>query len=772
MRRQAADARRLGLGAHALSRRSQSAYARRVGTRAWAHGESGAWKVVSYGAAAWLGLVVLSCSTNEKAAAPVSPAAQSERGAANALAAWLHGPNPSASAKKGSASESLIGAACISHLGCESAAPPMPQCTPESALPPGYVEVRGELSLSPYITQGGPENVLMCTRTARTRLTLKNVAAEYDLGSNCAGDRTGWCCPYALGTTVRAVGRVSSDRGMSRFDDYWMCAESAPKIPEPVTNAELVAVRLGQPPGKATWAAGSILATWNFEQARLSQIRSDAQKPFVCVDLDPSGKRAFTIDRAGDGAVWSLASGAREATLPDFAPKARTQPFAPDVSCTYQLAEAVAWAGDGDALFTVSASGVGSVYTLSTGAFQKLPSQIPIDHFHYEFFAPDGRALLVDAEGDQLELWQVEPLQKRLVFTGRAGAWSPNGRQLLIRLGAGVGAPVTYQIRDAVDGALHSELPGACLAEWSPNGRYVAAQLPCGTNQIELLDVASGRTIARMAATYRPLWSGRRNAVPQYLPYLAQLLERGSLGRPPPLPELSTDAAHNLLAATNSAGIALRTSNGQRIELKGEIRASSDGLNFDPALEFSPDAKSVIAGTRLWTVSPSGAMPRTVDLPKEVKFLQPLWSPDSRYLALWNWIQQNDEPFETSAKLVVVARDSGRVLMSALPSGHATPQQRVVGLLSPSWLPHRPILVVPIPGNDQLVELWNVARGSRLWFALSLDNGAAAAVSLSGDGRFAGQRELLLRMQQQHPELQLAHELREEPNLVEHFMND
>ena len=96
----------------------------------------------------------------------------------------------------------------------------------------------------------------------------------------------------------------------------------------------------------------------------------------------------------------------------------------------------------------------------------------------------------------------------------------------------------------------------------------------------------------------------------------------------------------------------------------------------------------------------------------------------------------------------------------------------MVGLLSPSWLPHKPILVVPVPGNDQLLELRNVAHGSRLWFALGTDERGPTTVAVSADGRFEGKRELLLRLQQQHPELALSQELREERGLLEHFVND
>jgi len=719
-----------------------------------------------------LGLLALSCSSNERPTVPVSPAGEVQRAAANAFGTWLHGPNPSWSAKKTADSpEQLIGAACLSHLGCEFAAPALPQCSPAGALPAGYVEVRGELTRSPYVFQGGPESVLMCSRTARTTLTVRNATAEYDLGIGCVGDRTGWCCPYAPGTTVRAVGRVWNDRAVSRFDDYWLCTDGAPKSPEHPVDPPLVALRLGLPPGKATWASGSTLATWDFEQARLFQIRSDAQKPFVCVDLDPTGKRAFIIDRAGDGAVWALASGAREATLENFAPKARTQPFAPDVSCTYELADSVAWAPDGGALLLVSASGTGAVYSAGSPAFQMLPGRIPIDNFQYEFFAPSGRQMLIGAENGQLELWQVEPLKKWLTLSGTAGAWSPNGKQLLIRVEAGVGTPVTYQVRDAADGTLRSELKGACLAEWSPNARNVAAQQPCGTNQVVLIDAANGQPLAHLPASYRPLWSGRRSAVPQYLPHLAQLLERGSLGRSPPLPELSLEPFHNMLVAASADGIALRTNNGQRIQLTAEITRSSGGSSFDPELSFSPDGRSFSGGTRLWTVNTSGPA-RALELPADVKFLQRLWSPDSRYLAFWNWIQDNDEPFKTSAKLVVVARDTGHVLVSEQPVANAAAQQRVVGLLSPSWLPHKPVLVVPVPGDDQLLELRNVARDRRLWFALGTDERGISAIALSTDGRFEGRRELLLRLMQRHPELASTHELREERGLLEHFVND
>lgn len=724
---------------------------------------------------ALLGLCAISCSVNEPPAPPVSPAARAQRTAAAPFAGWLHGPNPQWSAKAADRGpEQLIGAACISHLGCEFSAPSLPQCTPASALPAGYIEVRGLLSRSPYIFMGGPQHVLMCAGLDRTTLTVKTATAEYDLGVGCVGDRTGWCCPYAAGTAVHAVGHVWNDRGISRLDDYWLCAESAPKVPDRAPTTEFVALRLGQPPGYATWSAGSTLATWDFERGRAFQLHSDGQKPFVCADLDPTGKRLFSIDRAGDGAVWKLDTGEREAILQNFAPGARTQPYAPDVSCTYELANAVAWAPNGGALLLESASGAASVYTAGSAAFQILPSRIPLDNFHFEFFAPDGREILLAAENSQLELWQAEPLRKRLALAGTSGAWSPDGKSLLIRVGAGFGEPVTYQIRDAADGALRSELKGACLAEWSPNARYVAAQQPCGTDHVTLIEAANGRTISSMAASYRPLWSGRRSVVPQYLPYLAHLLERGSSGRPPPRPELLLDPAHNVLAAASKAGVTLRTNNGQRVQLKGEVIVSAMGgpPNFDPALEFSPDGRSLAGGTRLWTLNASGAAPRTLDLPADVKFLQLLWSPDSRYLAFWNWIQQNEEPFKTSGKLVVVARDTGRVLISELPEANAAPHQRVVGLLSPSWLPHKPVLVVPVPGNDQLLELRNVAHGSRLWFALGTIEGAASPLALSADGRLEGRRELAIRIQQQHPELGLAHELHEEPGLLQHFLND
>src|SRR6478736_922487 len=727
-----------------------------------------------YCASALLSLIVLSCSANERAVPPAPPAAAQpgRTGASESVfGAWLHGPTPVTAKRVADSPQQPIGAACISHVGCEISAPTLPACTPPSALPAGYVSVQGELALSSSVLVYGVQGVLACVHVNRTNLTVKNATAEYDLGIGCMGDRTGWCCPYALGTTVHAVGRVASDRDVLRLSDYWMCAESAPKVAGRTPSSEPIALRLGQPPGFATWALGTTLATWDFEHARSFQIRSDNQKPFVCVDFDPTGKRAFTVDRAGDGAVWALATGAREATLQSFAPGARTQPFAPDVSCTYELAESVTWAPDGGALLLVSTGGNAAVYTPGSSAFQALPSQIPVDNSHYEYFAPGGRELLIGTQGGPLELWQTEPLRKRLSLTGTAGAWLPDGKQLLIRVDAGVGSPVNYQVRDAADGTLRAQLKGACLAEWSPNARYIAAQRPCGTDSVELLDVTTGRTLAKLAAFYRPLWSGRRTAPPQYVPYLAQFLERGFYGRSAPLPVLSPEPARNLLAAANIAGVTLLNANGQRTQLKGEIRSSSDAPKNDPALDFSPDGKSLVAGSRLWSLNVAGAT-RAFDLPADVTFLQKLWSPDSLYLASWNWIQTDDEPFKTSAVLVVVARDSGRVLVSERPSANAASHQRVVGLLSPSWLPDKPVLVVPVPGNDQLLELWNVAHGTHLWFALDLDQGQPSMVALSSDGRFEGRRELLIRMQSQHPELQTARELREEHGLLDHFLNE
>ena len=102
------------------------------------------WSGGHRGAPALLALCALGCSTYERPAAPVSPAAQSPHAAAAAFGAWLHGPNSAWSAKKaGSSPELLIGAACLSHLGCELSAPTLPQCSPEGALPSGYIEVQG-----------------------------------------------------------------------------------------------------------------------------------------------------------------------------------------------------------------------------------------------------------------------------------------------------------------------------------------------------------------------------------------------------------------------------------------------------------------------------------------------------------------------------------------------------------------------------------------------------------------------------------------------------
>jgi len=720
-------------------------------------------------------LCALACSVHEPPTAPASPAAPPSHAAADSFAGWLHGPAANALANKASelAQPRLIGGACISHVGCEITGPALPACTATSSLPPGYAEVRGDLSLSTYAFQGGPQSVLQCMGTDRTTLTVKSSSAEYDLGVWCHGDRTSWCCPYPIGTPIRAIGKVGTDHGVTRLLDYWMCSEGAPAPPEPAASTALVVVRLGQPPGKATWASGSTLATWDFERARLFQIHSEAKKPFVCVDLDPTGQRAFTIDQAGDGAVWTLETGALNATLKNFAPGARLQPFAPDVSCTYELADAVSWAKDGGALLVLSASGAAAVYTPGSGSFQSLSSQVALDNFHYEFFAPGGRELLIAATHGELELWQVEPLRKRLLLAGTAGTWSPDGRELLVRLSPGVAEPVTYQLRDTADGSLRWELPGACLAEWSPNGRYIAAQLPCGTPQVALIDAGNGRTLARIPASYRPLWSGRRSAPPQYAPHLAQLLERGSLGHSLPIPELSLDPAQNVLAAADGEGVTLWRSTGTRITLKGNVGRSTAGLQFDPALEFSPDGTALAARERFWSLSRSGAAPRSVVLPPDLRSTQLIWSPDSRYLAFWNWVQQNgEERFKTATLLSVVARDSGRALVSEGAVSNAAPNQRVVGLLSPSWVPHTPVLVVPVPGSDQLVALKNVAHGSQLWFTIEADENGPSAVALSADGRFEGRRELAIRIQSEQRELKLPSALREEHGLLEKFMKD
>jgi WD40 repeat protein len=561
--------------------------------------------------------------------------------------------------------------------------------------------------------------------SGREALLLSSGSDRYDLGLTCGGDRTGWCCPYPMGTRVQAIGKVSGAAGsLRKLSDYRLCAEAGPGAPPAGApgRSTPALVDFGEAPGTVVWTVNDGLAVGPLAGAP-TILKQPTPAGFACLSVAPSARAAFSIDAAGQASLWSLPEGKPLAHLAGFAASLRAEAIRPDLSCTYLLSRKLEWSPQSDRLLTVQLDGKVRVWDVGAAGQFRLEPTYASETAHAGYFSPDGAAVLVPTATANLELRRAADGRLLGQVKGGGGYFAPDQKTIVVDDGSAIAS--SLRLWKPQEGASPRViLNDACGVQPTADGRLLAALSPCESATGVLLELPSGRKLVEHPDTFRPLVSSSRFRPARFRDDLAFLIEKVEPpSRPPDL--TTTPAATVLVAFARPDGVELWGGGRALAKLSAKVPAWRASMRRYAQLAFSPDGAKLASPYWLW----NRATPkRTASLEAVAPHAQLIFSPNSRFLAQWSW-RLTGSGNVMELRLTVYDATSGKQLHRVALEQPAASRQAQVGLGSPVWLPHTALLVVPVLGNDAALDLVDVQRGRQLRVSLTAE---ATAVTPGG----------------------------------------
>jgi Tol biopolymer transport system component len=201
------------------------------------------------------------------------------------------------------------------------------------------------------------------------------------------------------------------------------------------------------------------------------------------------------LDVAGEVSLLALRSGESQQVTSDGEPKT-----------------ALSWSADGERLAYLVGEGGESrigVYDVKGGVRTELPEEATGGVSHYAW-SPDGKTLLFDLwQGKERRVYRIgvdgSGLQQLTRFDSWGGAWSADGRSVVVSSGRGLyrsdsqGRTVTQVSKVA------GESPS-----WSMDGKwlaYLTQEEASAGQQLWLLEVTSGKTMLVASESVHYAWS-------------------------------------------------------------------------------------------------------------------------------------------------------------------------------------------------------------------------------------------------------------------------
>jgi WD40 repeat protein len=597
---------------------------------------------------------------------------------------------------------------CVSQGGCRIVSPPLPTCGGADFLLPKYVHLSGFLEpADSYVELQNSTDMPNCANTFSAALVLRQSATSYVLNLQCKGDRTGWCCPYPIGTGVQIVGLPGERRGdVVLLENVKICEDSS-QIHSSQANAERAAWDLmdyGGNPLVAVWAHANRVAVWPLTRPAPSVLVDADPSPISCVSVNPRADYAFTINQQGRASLWNVATGQPLQTTAHLVPVGPSQRIEPDVNCSHLLLRKVRWSDDGSHLLTVTNEGKASIWNVYNGTRSNLDSNHHTESVHDDIFSFDGRQILLHLEANLLEVRGVDDGRLLAATDGIWGYWLPNGDGILVQ-DARPGSQLGYHLWQWRDDNIPWEIRDACQGTLSADGRYLSAISPCNSANAIVLNTKTGREVFRAESEYRPVWNNVQFADPKYRDDLAFDFEN-SLPPSRPLKRLTVAVSPLILALPSRQRLRLWTTDGSIRTFNTTTPPWTRELGFDGRMAWSPDGKILASTHWIWRATTPNKL---VNIETHAPNAQILFSEDSRQLLLWDWSMSTHHlGFDAVTLSERRKTDTGELIHRDELHRRAGYRQGVLGIPSPTWTSGDSVLVSAVvgdPGWLQLVRL-------------------------------------------------------------------
>jgi Tol biopolymer transport system component len=504
--------------------------------------------------------------------------------------------------------------------------------------------------------------------------------------SDCQGD-TGMC--------THGVGIVAADgTGMKQIADTgdinaspswsphsaWIAYRSPPA--DELTSEDglggmgVAALSVARPDGADSRLIAERVDRWSWSPDGATLLYTTVSafqehtNPVMELNVATGETRAVGI--SADGFAWQPAKPGDPAPEVPATPQTTSEPSAPG--------QVVAPPGAPPADPTGSFTGIGFdtecqvvMYRFESGEVEPIADvpRCPAMSQSSSSWSPDGSAYLVSMDGgvtvierDGTILWDREGTKKSTGY-----GWSPGGRYIVESDCSSGSCRHTILTRD---GQERTEISG--FAWWSPDDSVLAVTQADG--QV-LVGAGDGSGLTAIGNASLPIsWS--------------------------------PDGSRFAFARDGNAWVMDRDGGNER-------QISSFALGGATDVSWSPDGHRVAVsrGTALWLLPPDGGAAQRAALPESYRYVQPIWSPDGRRLAVEAGVTADGYYPNGSLPMFIVGVDDGSVVsLEGAGSPVWSPDSRFIALMNTRLMAERQTIEIANADGSGRHELWSGEFGA------------------------------------------------------------